>query len=102
MNSKTGEQKNPGQNKLKSPLVVVSGDHHHTHPGVIFFGDEGGELGAEALHLLPPLPLDLLPLHRRRRCAAAAAVVAPHAASLTCRCSIAAAPALLAGAHLHR
>ena len=68
----------------------------------MFFGDEGGELDAEALHLLPPLPLVLLPLHRRRRCAAAAAVVAPRAASLTCRCSIAAAPALLRALHLHR
>ena len=42
--------------------------------GGVFFGDERGELEAEALHVLPPLPLDLLPLHRRRRCAAAIVV----------------------------
>lgn len=52
------------------------------------FGDEGGELDAEALHLLPPPPLDLLPLHCRRRRAAAAVT---HAAS-----------ALVLRAHLHR
>lgn len=64
----------------------------------MFSGDERGELGTEALHVLPPLPLDLLPLHRRRRRRGAAVVA--RAASLTCRCSIAA-PALLC-AHLHR
>ena len=58
--------------------------------GVVFFGDEGGELDAEALHVLPPLPLDLLPLHPRRRCAAAAAAVT-RAASPPFRCRIAAA-----------
>jgi len=45
----------------------------------VFFGDEGGELDAEALHLLPPPPLDLLPLHCRRRRRAAAVVT--HAAA---------------------
>ena len=49
----------------------------------MFFGDEGGKLDREALHALPPLPLDLLPLHCRR-CAAAAAVVASAASPPCC------------------
>lgn len=48
----------------------------------MFFRDEGGELGAEALHLLPPPPLDLLPLHRRGRRAAAGVARAASAALL--------------------
>jgi hypothetical protein len=62
---------------MNSPLIKYLG-------GVVFFGDEGDELGAEALHLLPPLPLDLLPLHCRR-CAAAAGVVARAAFLPSCR-----------------
>lgn len=66
----------------------------------MFSGDEGGELGAEALHVLPPLPLDFFPLLRRRRCRAAAATVVARSASLTCRSIIAALDPLRA--HLHR
>ena len=61
--------------------------------GEVFFGDERGELEAEALHVLPPLPLDLLPLHRRRRCAAAIVVARVSSPTTFCLwCTATAAP----------
>lgn len=68
----------------------------------MFFGDEGGELDAEVLHVLPPPPLELLPGHRHR-CAAATAAVVARAASSTCcgRRSITSPALLRTRAHLH-